>query len=442
MSKHEQTQSSIDLTSNESIINWIIGSATDANPPPPQSTTAQVRSVPSILREKHQYDKYFVPHAVSIGPYHFGEPKLQLLEKRKPDFAMKLFSNDMEALASLYIKLGEASMLKELRSFYEENTTSTYSDKVFTRMMLLDSCFILYFISSVFNEHSFNFREIKSDQIFLVSEDLFMFENQIPYKLLSLVMSLAKLNARKEILWHIRRASMLGSLKPKRNSELFENEPDHLLHLLHRNHTPDKNVRVPMNESDKKYKYQGSNFPNVNQLLDVGIRFRPCDPISLENVAFSRGWYCEFSAAVRLPPVAVDYSTKLVLLNLIAYEMRTVDSNAPFMGYVCLLQLMIINHEDVKVLRDAGVLESYLGTDNDVVNLFNDVASDLVPHNADYSSVKEMIQRHHENWSNTPISLVMHEYRKSPWKFISLLGALIALFLTGVQTYFTVWSLK
>ncbi|MFS8001904.1 hypothetical protein Hanom_Chr13g01195771 [Helianthus anomalus] len=53
-----------------------------------------------------------------------------------------------------------------------------------------------------------------------------------------------------------------------------------------------------------------------------------------------------------------------------------------------------------------------------------------------------MIQKHYQSWSNTLISQLKHEYVKSPWAFFALLGALIALFLSSVQAYFTVWSPK
>ncbi|KAJ0624591.1 hypothetical protein HanIR_Chr01g0044721 [Helianthus annuus] len=146
-------------------------------------------------------------------------------------------------------------------------------------------------------------------------------------------------------------------------------------------------------------------------------------------------------AAVQLPPITLLSRTKPVLLNLIAYE-TCLGKEAWFASYVCLLRSLIGNHEDVRVLKKAGVLQHRFGTDNDVVAFFNEIAADLIPQNEEYLELMDNIQSFYEGWSNTPISELRREYRKSPWKFISLLGASIALFLTAVQTYFAVWSRK
>ncbi|KAL9992281.1 hypothetical protein Hdeb2414_s1190g00990751 [Helianthus debilis subsp. tardiflorus] len=468
MSEHDQTQCSIEIP-DDKILDWIIGSATDYNvhtnaddsPQPSSSAAKKIPRVPSMLSEKHNYEKYFAPQAVSIGPYHFGEPKLQAFEKVKPIIAKRLFGHDQEALISLYKKVGEEEMLKDLRSFYEQDSTTKYCDKAFAKMMLLDSCFILYFINHVYlGRCSFSETVFMSfHQVLSVWGDLFLLENQIPFKLLQVVMSFLKTDNNnfnnkiqelihenymlrssdqlrrwlKSILLCIRSYQRSG--QQRLESELTgDNEPDHPLHLLYLTHAPKYGYL------SKEYNYNSNNFPTVNQLLDVGIHFKPCDPISLDNVRFSKGWF-EFSAAVQLPPITLWSRNKPVLLNLIAYETGS-GKDACFASYVCLLRSLIGNHEDVRVLKKAGVLQHYFGTDNEVVDFFNEIATDFAPRNSRYIELRDDIQRYYEGWSNTPISELRHEYRKSPWKFISLLGASIALFLTAVQTYFAVWSRK
>ncbi|KAJ0670622.1 hypothetical protein HanOQP8_Chr13g0476621 [Helianthus annuus] len=98
-------------------------------------------------RDTEEFKECYVPKIVSIGPYNFGEPKFQLYEKRKPVFAMDLLSGNKETLRRLYNRLFE--MVQELRSFYEKDSTTEFCDKVFTKMMLLDGCFILFCINLV-----------------------------------------------------------------------------------------------------------------------------------------------------------------------------------------------------------------------------------------------------------------------------------------------------
>ncbi|XP_076958421.1 UPF0481 protein At3g47200-like [Bidens hawaiensis] len=462
MSIQDLTQRDIEVNNGDQLEDerWVMDSIISANAPLPSLSTSRIHRVPEMVTETGDYDKYYVPKVVSIGPHHFGNKKLEFVEKLKPVFAMKLFSNNKETLRSLYKSLGDPKMVQELRNFYEENTTTKFCNKVFTKIMLLDCCFILYYIQYIFGEKPEDSGGLSSHQIVFVHQDLFLLENQIPFKVLMEGMKLIEFNWLKKIKPFIHE-NILASIKPKRKwleailyiqndrrssreereMELIsDNEPnDHLLHLLHRTLT--KHVKVPVKNSNPKDNYR-CTFRNVNELMDVGIHFKPSDTMSLAHVKFINGrlW---FSAAVELPPIIVDDSTKPMLKNLIAYEMCTNDAcNAWVTSYICLLDSLIDQPEDVKALRKVGVLENSLGSDKEVAKLFNEIGTDLVPNSLAYLEAMNMIQRHYESWSNTLISQLKHEYVKSPWAFFALLGALIALFFGGVQAYFTVWSPK
>ncbi|KAK1427076.1 hypothetical protein QVD17_15759 [Tagetes erecta] len=430
----------------------VIDSIITATPPPPP--TARIHKVPRMVRDSDDYDKYYVPKVVSIGPHHFRNPKLEFVQKLKPVFTMKLLQ-DEATLRSLYIKLGAPEMVKELRNFYEEGSTNDFRDPVFTKIMLLDSCFILYFIRFISGEKPENCQELKTHQIVFIHEDMFLLENQIPFKVLKEVMKLLS-----DEYCYISKIALLiygNILAPERpktkwfciknakscleesKKELIESEPDHLLHLLHRRLT--KKMKDGKKDFRSKQDYR-CTFRNVNELMDVGIHFKPSETMSLAHIEFLKGkWW--FSANVKLPPINVDDSTKPMLLNLVAYEMCSHDAyDAGVTSYICLLDSLIDHPEDVKVLRKAGVLENSLGSDKEVAKLFNEIGTDLVPNNLAYLEAKNMIQRHYKSRRNTLFAQLKHEYVKSPWAFLGLVGALIALFLTGVQTYFTVWSPK
>lgn len=98
--------------------------------------------------------------------------------------------------------------------------------------------------------------------------------------------------------------------------------------------------------------------------------------------------------------------------------------------------------EDVKVLRKAWVLKNMQGSDNKVAEFFNELGTNLPVNGIAYMDVKNKIQRHYGNWRNTLFYQLKNEYFKSPWAIFVLLGALLALFLSVVQTYFSVWSPK
>lgn len=110
-------------------------------------------------------------------------------------------------------------------------------------------------------------------------------------------------------------------------------------------------------------------------------------------------------------------------------------------SYICFLDSLINHPEDVKVLRSIGVLHNYVGSDEEVSHLFNDIGHDLVPDPMAYSKVNGLIQKHYNTPVKTWIAQFNHEHFRSPWSIFALLGELIALFLSGVQAYFSVWSL-
>ncbi|KAM0046873.1 hypothetical protein Hdeb2414_s0009g00321691 [Helianthus debilis subsp. tardiflorus] len=345
MSELYQIQCSIDIL-DDKIADWIIDDS-DANanaitkkPPKPK-----IPRVPVEVISKKQ--KYYVPRAVSIGPYYFKDPTLQVVQKLKTVFTMKLLNHNKETLKMLYKKLGESHMVQELRDYYEEGSTTKYSNKDFTKMMLLDSCFILHFIKSLLKDEGLEeLYDENPNLLWLVYHDLLLLQNQIPFKVLQEVMNLGDIDDLDQICKFIVTVEwldldMIDQSEAVRSAVqsavqdlklgITDNEPYHLLHLLHRTRAPQARDRRKTDYSTKS-----STFPNVNQLVDVGVRFKPAadDNISLDKVEFSNR--CLFLATVQLPSITLvkDDSTMLFWLNLIAYERWSVKNDAWVISYV------------------------------------------------------------------------------------------------------------
>ncbi|GJV51929.1 UPF0481 protein [Tanacetum coccineum] len=403
------------------------------------SCPTQIHKVPMILKEHKDHDKYYVPKVVSVGPYHYGNPNLESVQSFKPLFTNKLLNENRESIQFLYDNLAE--MAPTLRGYYEDEDDYGFSDDEFTRMMLLDGCFILYFIKHIFLNDETHSLEMKSHQIMFVQQDMFLLENQIPYIVLIEVMKLVP-----DDNWDLKIKRFIDDniLATERRKRTRENNPkhvpvhpiptniNHLLQLLQTRLTKDKTFGPRAND---RY-----TFRNVNELIEVGIRFTPSKIRSLGHIKFTKHGFC---ANVELPPITIDDATKPMLLNLVAYEMCSNDTNASWVtSYICLMDSLIDHSEDVKVLRKAGILDNRLGSDKEVARLFNEIGTDLVPNNLAYSKARFDIQRHYDSKRNTWISQLKHEYIKSPWAFVALLVGVIGLFLSGVQAYFSVWGIS
>ncbi|KAM0045212.1 hypothetical protein Hdeb2414_s0009g00301411 [Helianthus debilis subsp. tardiflorus] len=423
--QQDQTQGSTGVTI-ESVIDSIFVPGTnadgDANANDPLIRIPKVRE---MGRDTEGFKECYVPKIVSIGPYYSGDPRFQLFEQRKPVFAMSLLSGNKETLRRLYNKLFE--MVEELRSFYAKDSTTKFCDKVFTKMMLLDGCFILHCIGIL---HEDILQWIKPEEIDLIHyRDFLLLENQIPFKVLTEVMKL--LNKENYL-------DKIQSLHVEPKPEAMDTKPDHLLHLLHILHTG--KVKHSKNHKSRIIEYR-CNFRNVSDLVDLGIHFKPSDSMSFAHFVFSKGWW-GFSPIVKLAPLAVNDGARVRLLNLAAYEICSRNKELWVSSYITLLDSLIDDTADVKLLRKAWVLEIYnMGSDEEVSKLFNGIGKELYMNRA-YTEVMQDIQRHYGSLRNRLLSQLKHEYFRSPWAIFALLGALMALFLTGVQTYYAIWSPK
>ncbi|XP_076958471.1 UPF0481 protein At3g47200-like [Bidens hawaiensis] len=448
----------------DSIINANPSASTaNANPSQP----APIPKVVGLVKKTDDYEEYYVPKAVSIGPYHFGKPNLKPLQNLKPEFTNKLLKGNKETATSLYNKLGE--MVQDLRKFYEEDSTTGFSDMEFTNMMVLDGCFIVYCITTIYVVGLEHWGELKNYEFALVFHDLFLLENQIPFKVLWEVSRLVKIDKRlfisiiqafsyyrilayrrperfkwlKSILHILNAQSQREELNCLHESlETFiSNSPDHLLHVLHHRLRWSIKSELPTEEYVVA-NYASCNFRKASELVDIGIHFKPSDTMSFARIGFFKGCW-GFSANVELLPITVNDSTKLLLLNLMTYETsRYSIADSWVTSYVSLLDSLIDDAEDVKVLRRAWVLENMQGSDEKVAECFNEIGTGLPVSGLEYMEVKNKIQKHYESWRNTLFSQLKNEYFKSPWAIFVLLGALLALFLSVVQTYFSVWSPK
>ncbi|GFY84741.1 hypothetical protein Acr_03g0015150 [Actinidia rufa] len=121
------------------------------------------------------------------------------------------------------------------------------------------------------------------------------------------------------------------------------------------------------------------------------------------------------SGILTLPPIIIDDTTKSMLLNLAAYE--ACPDNANDFGvtsYICFMDSIIDHAEDVKKLRSNGILLNFLGSDEQVANRFNEIATELAPSPHSYVQVEFRIEEHHKSSMKTWIAEWHHTYFRSP----------------------------
>ncbi|XP_040371430.1 UPF0481 protein At3g47200-like isoform X2 [Rosa chinensis] len=342
-----------------------------------QSSKPKIQRVPDMLRDHPNLEKYYEPRAVALGPFHHDKARCQLAEKFKLALAAKFIQDSGRPAKDLH-KIVEDN-IKTLKDCYDEEATMSYTNEALTHLLFLDGCSTLQFIYSFMNNELANFK-IKRDQVAFAEQDLFLLENQLPYQVLKLLMSLSdkEMELKTAIDGFVGRNIMAAGKKWKwhkhkktsQPADIVVNmeEPTHLLELLR---TKMLGPKESIDPKKKKPKDRRQSFRNIQELKATGIHLKP---------------------------------------------------------------------NDVKQLRSARVLHNLLGSDEEVAQLFNEIGTDLVPNSETYRSVKSKLEKHYKTkWKNW-MAQFCHDHFSSPWTILAFLGVLAALGLSSIQTWYTINS--
>ncbi|KAG5252734.1 UPF0481 protein [Salix suchowensis] len=484
----------------------------------------KIPRVPRKLRSENE--ECYCPLVVSIGPYHYGErdDRLREVETLKVPMARQFIFNIGKDIELIYSELEK--VIQTAREFYNEIDIACFDDEKFARMMFLDGCFILQFISCV--THNYENLEMSDRQVAGVKRDLLLLENQVPFPILQSLMRLRYekneadhgmkllndflfyqiLNPRdqplctRRLLWSglwivsllliffslafffesafflvILTSTVIGLSLPDRILRLIltgkkrkpsasgydwhcqpAQQPAHVLELLHslficshklkvkssprrygrclsylvtcyKKIIPAKPETAVSRESRGHYLYY-----SAKNLKKVGIHFMPSQTSGLMDVKFNSSF---LEGALELPSLTIDVSTKPMLLNLVAYETSAALDQLSVTSYICFMDSLIDDADDVKELRSKGIIVNYHGSDQQVADLFNNMGSSLEPDTSVYSDVKREINKHCKSTLKKWLAEWQQTYFHSPWAFIAFAAAAVGLALTATQAYYT-----
>ncbi|KAG4123401.1 hypothetical protein ERO13_D11G324300v2 [Gossypium hirsutum] len=405
-----------------------------------------IQRVPSTLRLNEDFKKYFKPKVISIGPFYHNDATLLKSEKLKLKLAADFVKNINVDKYTMYKNMKKE--IDDLKKCYDPQELEKYSDndEKLAWMFFVDGCAILQAVYRRYGDDDDKAGKsfIKDDLLTFVYSDLFLLENQIPFRVLELLTSSGD---GKKFMNAIQRFIDDTVIKPGEDSEWWwkqlKGERIHLLHLLRERLLVEEEKpwwwrfieRRFINEARAK-RYHSCSIGTVEELKKAGIMLKASETSCLTDISFNHFF---FFGKLRLPPINVDDST----MNLIAYEMcPDFDNDFTVTSYMCFLDLLIDEAEDVKDLRDAGILYNRLGSDEVVAKLFNKMNTDLVPSPLIYSGVKEKIHNHCKTMWINHLAQGYHTYFRSPWTFLAFLGAIAALTLSALQAYYTIQQPK
>ncbi|KAJ4718555.1 Plant protein of unknown function (DUF247) [Melia azedarach] len=171
-------------------------------------------------------------------------------------------------------------------------------------------------------------------------------------------------------------------------------------------------------------------IPSVTELCQSNVQFSATVG-SISTISFNTK-----TATLYLPKISLDVNSEVILRNLVAYEASTASEPLVFTRYTELINVIIDNAEDSKLLREKGIISSRLKSDSDVANLWNGMSKPIsltkVPH---LDKVIVDVNKYYSNRWKIKLGNYMRHYVFGSWQILTLLATIFFLGLTIWQAF-------
>ncbi|CAL5418388.1 unnamed protein product [Camellia sinensis] len=431
-----------------------------------------IYKVPEELRTLKE--SAYKPRVVSIGPIHSNDKRLdamvQIKLSYKDSFCSKYMSETQKqrCLTAMEQPEFEARVKNcyadKIELIIKENPQNDSSPKDLVQMMFDDGCFIIellfrsYFAKKEYEKEKKGKGKGKGkkkekkknngDPIFgspmrlrAIRHDLLLLENQIPFFVLEELFKFAvpripdPLNKDYLIQYVL---SFFGNIL-RHGDDTLEKKGDphdyHILDVLHKCYLPV--YASPEEEKDKTR----SRFPSASDLDLAGVQFENRAGEDLFDVEFVKPpgpLGCCRRAHFEIPTLSIYDDTEPLLRNLIAFEQCCPNVPRHISSYGFFMDTLINSAQDVELLEKAEILHNYLGTSQDVSDLFNNICKEVVVGRFYFEKTCEDAGNHCRKLWPRFLASFRRDYFANPWTGIAVVAAIIIFGLTIVQSIYTV----
>ncbi|XP_038712814.1 putative UPF0481 protein At3g02645 [Tripterygium wilfordii] len=175
--------------------------------------------------------------------------------------------------------------------------------------------------------------------------------------------------------------------------------------------------------------------PSVSELCKSGVRFLPTNG-NILTISFDVK-----TATFYLPVVSLDMNTEVVLRNLVAYEASSASGALVFTRYTELMNGIIDSEEDVKLLREKGIILNRLKSDEEAADLWNGMSKSIrLTKVAFLDKVIEDVNEYFNGRWKVKAKKYMEDYVFGSWPILALLAAIFVLILMGLQVFCSVYT--
>ncbi|KAK6912265.1 Protein of unknown function DUF247, plant [Dillenia turbinata] len=177
-------------------------------------------------------------------------------------------------------------------------------------------------------------------------------------------------------------------------------------------------------------------IPSVSALSKSGVRFEPLKGGTILDIDFDMKNF-----TLHLPVIDLDVNSEVVLRNLVAYEVSVISGPFVFTRFCELMKGIIDMEEDVKLLREKGIIVNRLKEDAEAANIWNGMSKSIKLNKVDklYKVIKNVNNYYANRWK-IRAAKYLHAYVFGSWKCLTLLAAIFLLLMTALQSICSVYS--
>ncbi|XP_051150531.1 UPF0481 protein At3g47200-like [Andrographis paniculata] len=401
-----------------------------------------IRKVPKEFLNGHA--KIYEPISISIGPLYYKmeeEPAKEFKKWCLKDFIDRLKKKGSSKKELVGVILG---MQQQIRECYGD-LDHDMSDFMLGQIMLLDGCFIM---------ELFRHRDLGKDMVHgskekvplvTLQQDLLKIENQLPFSVLkTLANLLEKSNSGNNTTEGLIKLA-LGFFNIPKPKDL-RTKPRHLLELvldaLFFTKIPTTHHNIPVAPASSNVGHgvekrsssiMEANSASILKMHGITLEASDCGN-GLAMVEFKNS-----TGKLRIPQLVVQESTQTMFWNLLVFEMYSCPNSRIFTSYVVLMDTLIDNVEDVRVLLEAKILVSRNNDVSSLVSLFNEMSAYVSATDFYFEQQVREMSRYCRSTGPALRACSLKTYNEFRW---DPLNSALIFILTITQTLFSILAYK
>nr|CAD1827527.1 unnamed protein product [Ananas comosus var. bracteatus] len=201
----------------------------------------------------------------------------------------------------------------------------------------------------------------------------------------------------------------------------------HLLDLFHWSRIPKKGYEMEFEDAGSRNALQlyipnalQLYIPSATELQKSATKFKKKDSGSCLDITLHS---------------TADYRSKPIFHNLIAFEATPRNRVLCFTAYTACMSSLLQREDDVKVLRERGIIASTNYKDADIVKFFEELNKEV-----EGVEMPDTLRKLYTNVNDHHNSRTSQWYGNFPWIKVALAGSYLLFLLTLMQTVYSILS--